>query len=584
MENVNATEVVQQWLQNFNEVISKNDIPALLELFVQHGWLRDNLIFTWDHRSLEGHDAIKKFLSHIDETEPNLTRLSKAKISDVKLASLYGINPGFTPEHLLEGTFTFETPIFTGNGYVLLSPPKGEEKSWKAFTLYVTAAELKGHEEDGAPIGYYDNHAKTWQEVVAEERRKIEEDPHVIVLGAGHNGLGIGARFRQMRIPTLLIDKSDRTGDVWRHRYPSLTLHTSKAHHAMLYTQPPSNWPRFTPKDKVAYMLEHYATNQELVIWHRSTILPGPVYDPVTKRWTVEVLRDGEKVVLRPYHIVLAVGVFGPRFVPDLPGVNLFPGDHCHAEQFKGAHHYKGKKVVVVGAAQTASDICLDLALHDATSVTMVQKTSTIVMSIDLTNKALDKVWPVGVDPVVGDFRSAGFPFGLAKKFSIAGKDARIAEQKTMLDGLTKAGLKLSEGKEGGGVPVQIFASGTGVDIGAAEQIINGRIKIKSGEPERFTKDGLIFKDGSFLEADAVVFATGYHPVQHTLNPIFGEELSERISPAWGLDEEGETIRNFRPCGHPGLWWATGGFNNVRYYSKPLAIQIKARLLGLVKD
>ncbi|GJJ11778.1 hypothetical protein Clacol_006016 [Clathrus columnatus] len=536
MENVNATEVVQQWLQNFNEVISKNDIPALLELFVQYGWLRDNLIFTWDYRSLEGHVAIKNFLSHADEAEPNETRLSKAKISNIKLASLYGINPGFTPEHLLEGTFTFETPIFTGNGYVLLSPPKGEEKSWKAFTLYVTAAELKGHEEDGAPIGYYDNHAKTWQEVVAEERRKIEEDPHVIVLGAGHNGLGIGARFRQMRrIPTLLIDKSDRTGDVWRHRYPSLTLHTSKAHHAMLYTQPPSNWPRFTPKDKVAYMLEHYATNQELVIWHRSTILPGPVYDPVTKRWTVEVLRDGEKVV-------------------------------------------------VVGAAQTASDICLDLALHDATSVTMVQKTSTIVMSIDLTNKVLDKAWPPGVDPIVGDFRSAGFPFGLAKKFSIAGKDARIAEQKTMLDGLTKAGLKLSEGKEGGGVPVQIFASGTGIDIGAAEQIINGRIKIKSGEPERFTKDGLVFKDGSFLQADAVVFATGYHPVQHTLNPIFGEELSERISPAWGLDEEGETIRNFRPCGHPGLWWATGGFNSVRYYSKPLAIQIKARLLGLVKD
>ncbi|GJJ11780.1 hypothetical protein Clacol_006018 [Clathrus columnatus] len=571
MESMNATDIVQRWLQSFDEAVSKNDIQAFAELFLPDGWLRDNLIFTWDHRSLEGHDAIKKFLSHIDETEPNLTRLSKAKISDVKLASLYDIIPALTPDHLVEGTFTFETPIFLGKGHVLLSS-RGEGKDWKAFTLYVAAAELKGHEEDGTPIGYYDDHAKTWQEVVVEERLKIEQDPHVIILGAGHNGLNVGARFRQMRIPTLLIDKSDRIGDVWRDRYP------------MLYTQPPSNWPIFTPRDKVAHMLEQYAINQELVIWHRSTILPSPVYDPVSKRWTVEVLKDGEKITLHPYHIVLAIGLFGPCYVPDLPGVDLFQGDHCHAEQFKGAEYYVGKKVVVVGAAQTGSDICLDLALRNAAEVTMVQRSSTIVISIDLTNKSLDSVYPLGVDPAVGDFRSSGFPFGLVKKLAIAGKDARIAEQKSMLEGLEKAGLKLSEKEEGGGFPVQLYAYGYGVDIGAADQIIKGRIKIKPGEPERFTKDGLIFKDGSFLEADAVIFATGYHPVQHILSPIFGEKLSERISPAWGLDEEGESIRNYRPCGHPGLWWATGGFNASRYYSKSLGIQIKARLLGLVKD
>ncbi|GJJ11783.1 hypothetical protein Clacol_006021 [Clathrus columnatus] len=579
MENhLNATDIVQRWLQDFNKVVSTNDISAFAALFLEDGWLRDNLIFTWDHRSLEGRNAIKEFLSHTDdEVKPNETRLSNARISDIKLASLYKIIPAITPHNLVEGTFTFETPIFLGKGYVQLSARgEGEEKDWKAFTLYVAAAELKGHEEDGTPIGYYDNHAKTWQEAVAEERRKIEEDPHVIVLwrfhlgcipvGAGHNGLNVGARFRQMRIPTLLIDKSDRVGDVWRDRYPSLTLHTPKTHHTMLYTQPPSNWPKFTPRDKVAHMLEQYAINQELVIWHRSTILPNPVYDPITKRWTVEVLKDGEKITLHPYHIVLAVGIFGLRYVPDLPGVDLFHGDHCHAEQFKGAEYYEGKRVVVVGAAQTSSDICLDLVLHDAASVTMVQRSSTIVISIDLTNRGLDAIYPMGVDPNVGDFRSSGMPIGLLKKLAIAGKDARVAEQKSMLDGLEKAGLKLSEGEEGGGFPVQLYAYGNGVDIGAADHIINGRIKIKSGEPERFTKEGLIFKDGSFIEADAVIFATGYYPVQYSLIPIFGKELGERICPPWGLDKEGEMIRNFRPCGHPG------------------AIQIKARLLGLVKD
>lgn len=207
-------------------------------------------------------------------------------------------------------------------------------------------------------------------------------------------------------------------------------------------------------------MLEQYATNQELVIWHRSTILPNPVYDSVTKRWTIEVLKDGKKVILRPYHIVLAVGFFGPRYVPDLPGADLFKGDHYHAEEFKGPEHYRGKNVIVVGAAQTASDICLDLVLHDAGSVTMVQRSSTLVVSIDLTNRNLDSLYPIGDDPSTGDFRSSGLPIGLLKKLSIAGRDARVAEQKQMLDGLVKAGLKINEGEEGGGFPVQLYATG----------------------------------------------------------------------------------------------------------------------------
>lgn len=91
------------------------------------------------------------------------------------------------------------------------------------------------------------------------------------------------------------------------------------------------------------------------------------------------------------------------------------------------------------------------------------------------------------------------------------------------------------------------------MDIGAAEYVINGRIKIKSGEPERFAENGIIFKDGSFIEADAVIFGTGYYPAKHVLAPIFGEEISERICPAWGLDEEGEMCRGYRPCGHPGV-------------------------------
>jgi len=47
-------------------------------------------------------------------------------------------------------------------------------------------------------------------------------------------------------------------------------------------------------------------------------------------------------------------------------------------------------------------------------------------------------------------------------------------------------------------------------DVGASEMIADGRIKIKSdSELERFTERGVLFKDGSELEADVIILATG---------------------------------------------------------------------------
>ena len=41
----------------------------------------------------------------------------------------------------------------------------------------------------------------------------------------------MAARFKQMKIPALIIERNARVGDNWRKRYPSLTLHTVKRHH-----------------------------------------------------------------------------------------------------------------------------------------------------------------------------------------------------------------------------------------------------------------------------------------------------------------------------------------------------------------
>ena len=49
------------------------------------------------------------------------------------------------------------------------------------------------------------------------------------------------------------------------------------------------------------------------------------------------------------------------------------------------------------------------------------------------------------------------------------------------------------------------------VDVGACQKIIDGHIKIKNdAQIERFTKKGIKFDNGTEVEADVVMFATGY--------------------------------------------------------------------------
>jgi cation diffusion facilitator CzcD-associated flavoprotein CzcO len=160
---------------------------------------------------------------------------------------------------------------------------------------------------------------------------------------------------------------------------------------------------------------------------------------------------------LHPYHLVLAMGTLGKPWVPHLPGQIEFKGEAYHATTFKGGLPYAGKKTIVVGACQTAADICQDLVARGAASVTMVQRSSTIVVTSEYFDAQFDKFWPVHGDASVGDFRFMAMPLGLVKKLQIAEKDARVEEQKAMIEGLLKAGLNVNEGSEGAGVMLKVY-------------------------------------------------------------------------------------------------------------------------------
>ncbi|KAH9836252.1 FAD/NAD-P-binding domain-containing protein [Rhodofomes roseus] len=519
------------WLSKFAHAAFRVDIDAVVDCFIPGGWLRDALVFTWNTRSLEGREKIAAYLANTLPA-PHLGT---------------GLATGFT----------FETLDRRGHGYAYLRPD-GDE--WRA-----------------------NGHTLSWEEVFGARREAIEKDPCVAV-GAGQTGLHIAARFKQMNIASLVVERHAVVGDQWRQRYPTLSLHTTKNHHTLLYQPYPKNWPTYTPRDKVADWLKQYVESQDLVVWTRSYVLPGASYDSEAERWNVVVRKGDEDRELHPVHIVLATGVLGAPRIPEVPGAETFKGTVFHASKYMGGQSFAGKDCIVVGAGNTSADLCQDLSFRGAKSVTMVQRSSTCVVHIDTVAGAMAQGYPDGVPYEICDIKFSAMPIDLQRAMAREREAEMWEREKPLHDQLRKGGLKLNMGTDGSGQHFLIFerSGGYWVDVGCAPLIESGKVKIKQGvEIKRLTENGVIFDDDSELPADLVIWATGYLDSRLRHRETYGADVVDKTSPIWGLDDEGEIRGTYRPTGHPALWYAGGDFASSRFMSKQLALQIKARELGM---
>ncbi|KAJ7215583.1 FAD/NAD-P-binding domain-containing protein, partial [Mycena pura] len=582
-----CAEIASSWIDTFGRALAASDAACAATCIQPNGFLRDVLVFTWRNRTVRGTAEITAYVG--SALARGDISLAQFRLDDrAGFAPVVGPNISTSSPRAVSAGFVFVTAIGTGRGYFTLVPAHGSANSdsdggtvWKAVAVFMTLWEITGHEELGPEEGTYGGHTVAWEDVDAERREAVERDP----LGGGQTALNVAARFRQMRIPTLVIEQYPRVGDSWRRRYPTLTLHTPKAHHSMLYHSYPDTWPIYTSRDKLANWLEQYAISQDLCVWTNSRALPTPTYDHVARRWTVTVLRNGtNEITLRPVHIVLAAGSIGAPRMPIPPcAAAAFAGTILHSTAYRGGRAFAGQDVVVVGAANSAADICQDLVVQGARTVTMVQRSSTCVVSCESIRRVAERIWPKDVRIEVADFKWMATPFRLLKEVLSEKKDELRAHEKDLHEKLTSAGMELNMGKDGSGQFPMFFERYGGLDVGCADLIGSGQVKIKHGvEVAKLTEGSVIFTDGSSLPAQAIVFATGYESIRDTMRELFGDAVIDQTGPVWGVDGEGEIRGCYHTSGHPGLWFTGGNFVTSRFYSKQLALQIKAAELGLV--
>jgi cation diffusion facilitator CzcD-associated flavoprotein CzcO len=568
-------EIAAHWLARFDAALTLGSIDSE-HLFDADCLWRDIVAFTGDLRTFSAGRVPAELGA----------RQAAVGATNLRIASGH-IPPRSVDRNgtaCIEAIFAFDLPVGRGLGVVrLIASADGVHRARNLFTMLDALADHPERVGTNRPTGQADSSkfgGPNWLDRRIAARSYLDHDPQVLIVGGGQTGLALAARLGQLDVDALVIDTHERPGDNWRKRYHALTLHNAIWLNDMPYLPFPQTWPVFVPKDKLAGWFESYVDAMEINFWGGSRFT-GAEFDESTGVWTAQIERnDGATRTVHPRHIVLATGVSGIPYLPEIPGLAEFTGDVLHSTSYTDAARYTGKHVVVIGTGNSAHDVAQDLHANGA-RVTMVQRSSTTVVSIDPSAAAVDESYLTAPTIEDSDLIGLSVPYpDLVVSSQQMTKQIREFDRELIAD-LERIGFRTDYGDDDTGQQMKFMRRGGGyyLNVGCSDLLISGEIAlIQNADIDQFVGSGVAMRDGSVISADAVVLATGFHGQQENVRRLMGDAVADAIGPVWGYDEGGELRNMWRPTAQPGLWFSAGNFQMCRTYSKVLALQLRMKL------
>ncbi len=197
----------------------------------------------------------------------------------------------------------------------------------------------------------------------------------VCVIGAGMSGLAATRALTRAGCEVTCYEAGSAAGGMWRYENDSglsaayASLHTNTSRGRMQYPSMPmpDSVPEFPHHTHMLAYLEAYAEHNDL---GRHIRCGAPVRavervaDGGDGRW--QVLAGGG-TPRRFDWVVVATGHYSEPALPELAGE--FTGEVLHVRDYRVPDRYAGKRVVVVGGAQSALDIVAEISTTAAHTI-----------------------------------------------------------------------------------------------------------------------------------------------------------------------------------------------------------------------
>lgn len=175
----------------------------------------------------------------------------------------------------------------------------------------------------------------------------------VVIVGAGISGLGAAVQLRRHGIDNFVVlEKADAIAGTWRdNTYPGCACDVPSALYSYSFA-PNREWSRlFAGQAEIRRYIEEVAeTNKVLSHIRFGTEMQRADWDDRAHRWTVNTSAG----VITADTLVAAAGPWNEPLVPDIPGLDSFPGEVFHSSRWNHRYDLTGKRVAVVGTGASA--------------------------------------------------------------------------------------------------------------------------------------------------------------------------------------------------------------------------------------
>lgn len=350
-----------------------------------------------------------------------------------------------------------------------------------------------------------------------------------------------------------------------------------------LYSDGKENQPKFWSAEEYLQYCEGFAEQFDLKkMIHFLHIVQCVRKDHETGKWHVTVqggmgCKDVERcdpvpedTSCKPYTITdfdgvcVCSGTNTWSSLPEFPGQERFKGDLVHSENYRNPNKFKGKRVLIVGAGESGSDITNEISMVAAkTAIAIRGLHGHLIPRIqgngrvtDLNTNRVRYSNPY----IFGDY--IGYVNQKLKRFF-----GNFAPKSDMQRVLQKIGeLNIKQG-------TSAFSKFGCKNEGFVTAMVLRDAELHRDDFELF-ENKVVFKDGSEFECDAIIACTGY---KNTF-PFFDEYHKD-------LSFSGCNPRtNFKQCisidypGEVGFF----GFARPAFGSIPPATEMQSRLFSLV--
>jgi len=417
----------------------------------------------------------------------------------------------------------------------------------------------------------------------------------VLIIGGGTSGILSAMKLEEAGVDYLLVDKNATLGGTWTEaRYPGAGVDSASAAYCF----------SFEPN----YKLKHYYAQRDEVYqyWNdcadkynirKKAKLSVSVQDlqwiEAKKEWKV-VLKDEKNGTAEESFfnaVYCCIGQLNKWKIPAIPGIENYEGTYFHSANWNDACDLSGKKVVLVGTGATSIQLAPAIA-DKVQQLTIVQRTpqwfrrnnlyklevSDVVRDL-LVNmpyygvffrilalfKALDKFDDLfGMDPNRVDKLNTASPFNDQVRKILTdyirektGDDEELFHQ--LLPDYPPFGTRILQ------------------DAGWVETLQRDNVTLVSGALDAFEKNGVVVGD-KHIEADVVIFATGYTPlnISFEITGLEGKKLSDED--VWGSKQNnaqaylGITVPDF-----PNFFLMYGPNTNIGSGAVPFNCELQVR-------